>query len=65
MDCPTCTATTAGGPDTKQGHAPYAAGMPVGKLGKGTTNGRGDQQVPWGTHKRDQGWDTHRTIIGR
>ena len=57
--------TIAGGLDTPQGPAPYAAGMQVVTSERGATNGRGDQQVPWGTHQRDQGLDTHQTMIGR
>ena len=63
-DYQTCGATTAGGSDSMQGTALYAAGTPVGILGTGAINGRWDQQVQWGTHRRNQGSDTHQTIFG-
>ena len=61
----TCAATTAGGSDTMQGPALYAAGTQVDTLERGAINGRGAQKVPWGMHRRDQGSDMRQTIIGR
>lgn len=51
----TCAATTAGGLDTMQEPAPYAAEPQVDILERVVTNDRVDQQVRLVMHQTDQG----------
>ena len=48
-----------------QGPALYAAGMQLDTSERGAISDRGDPQELLGMHKRDQGRDTHQTIVGR
>ena len=59
MDYRVSAATTAEGSDIMREPVLYTAGTQADTSERGAIRDRGDQQVPWGTHQKDQGRGTH------